>query len=189
MTDERGGGGPAATHKAHESDPTFFEENDLGRARRGRWLRRLFFVALVGLLVAGALNLLGVRTGTVSAQAAGYEIVVTYAKVTRPGLATPWTVEITREGGFPTGVVTVATTSKYFDLFDENSVDPEPVESVSDGDQTIWGFQAPRGDTMTVSLDARIEPGTQLDHPEATTSILVDGTPVVSVPYRPSVPP
>jgi len=151
--------------------------------RRARTLRRVVVVALFAFLLLAALNVFGVRTSEVTATDGGYELTVRYASVTRPGLASPWSLEIRHEGGFD-GPVTVATTASYFELFDENGLDPDPSSAVSDGEHIIWEFEEPPGDVLVVSFDARIEPAAQLTWIHATTSVLEDGAPVVSATYR-----
>lgn len=166
------------------------EGDTLRVARRGRWFRRLFSVVLVAFLAAALAGVFGIRSGEVEAAGGGYELTVSYAEVTRPGLTTPWTIEVRHPGGFPTGLVTVATTSEYADAFEQLQPDPEPVESISDGSRTIWSFQPPAGgDTVAVSLSGRIDPSLQLVTKRAVTSVLVDGAPVVSVRYRTYVTP
>ena len=162
--------------------PTTPADVGVERVRNGLWLRRIFTIGLAGFLLLGALNVYGVRSGEVSATGGGYELEVRYAKVSRPGLATPWSVEVTRPGGFD-GPVTLATTASYFDAFDENGLDPDPTESVSDGERIVWTFDA-QGERLSVSFDARIEPGMQLRSVKATTELLEDGRPVASVRYR-----
>ena len=162
--------------------PTAPEEPDLLRSRRSRAVRRLFMALLVALLAVGASGRLGVYSRTVSASGGGYELTVTYAQVTRPGLATPWSLEIRHPGGFD-GPVTVMTKTKYLDLFDENGFDPEPSKSTATSDMVIWEFEPPEGDTLGISLDARIEPGAQWGR-TGESSILVDGEPVVTVKYK-----
>src|SRR5687768_16956034 len=98
----------------------------------------------------GALGLYGLRTRTVTAAGGGYELSVTYGAVSRPGLATPWSFEARRAGGFPDGL-TVAVTSSYFDAFDENGLGPAPVEETTDGELTIWRFSPTRSETLEVS--------------------------------------
>ena len=166
------------------STPTAPEPVDISRVRRVRVVRRFFVLLLTAFLVLGLAGVFGVKTTTVSASGGGYELEVTYARSGRPGLAAPWSVEITREGGFDDNVV-VSTTSSYFDLFDENGFEPDPESSWSSGEDIVWEFKQPEGDTLTIGLDARIGPSIQdLSPPEATTSVLVDGEPVVSVTYR-----
>lgn len=161
-------------------------EVPIERVRRARTVRRAFFVALSAFLLAGVLGLLGVRTATVNAEGGGYELEVRYARVARPGLSVPWAVTIRHPGGFD-GPVTLATNSSYFDLFDENSFDPDPESTTSDGERMIWEFEPPEsGDTMEVSLDTRGGPNIQWGT-SGTSAILEDGRPVVQVTYRTTI--
>jgi hypothetical protein len=160
------------------------EAVDIARVRRVRAVRRVFVLCLTTFLLLGLAGVFGVKTTTVSASGGGYDLKVTYAKSARPGLGIPWSVEVTKAGGFDDNVV-VSTTSSYFDLMDENGFDPDPESSWSSGEDIVWEFKQPEGDTLTIGLDARIGPAVQsLWPPEATTSVLVDGEPVVSVTYR-----
>ena len=160
------------------------EEVTLSRVRRVRIVRRLFVLLLTAFLITGLTGFFGVKTTSVKASAEGYELEVTYAKSARPGLAVPWSVQVTKEGGFD-GNVEVSTTSQYFDLLDENGFDPDPESSWSSGEDIVWEFKEPAGDTLTIGLDARVGPSVQtLWPPKATTKVLVDGRTVVSVTYR-----
>lgn len=170
-----------------ESTSTVFDQQSLTRIRRARTLRRIGISVLIVFLALGAFNVFGVRSDAVSATGGGYRLTVTYAAMTRAGLATPWSMEIQRAGGFD-GPVTVATTSEYFDLFDENGLDPDPSSATDDGEWIIWEFEPPPGDTLAISLDARTGPAIQVGK-EAQTAVLVDERPVVSVRYATGVMP
>src|SRR5439155_26835948 len=113
------------------------DDSGLRIRRRGRGLRRLFTLVIVALLVFALVGLLGVRTTTISAAGGGYRLQLHYAKVVRPGLAVPWELRVTSAGGFD-GPVTLATKSSYLDIYDENSLDPDPVHATQDGDRVIW---------------------------------------------------
>ena len=81
--------------------------------------------------------------------------------------------------------VTVAGTSSYFDAFDENGLGPAPVEETTDGDLTIWRFSPTSSATLSVSFDARIEPGVQLETVKGELSVLgPEGRPVVTVAFE-----
>jgi hypothetical protein len=160
------------------------DEVSLQREHRARALRRAWVVLLCMFLAAGAFSLLGVHTREVSAEGDGYELTVKYADRSRPGLASPWSVEVRRDGGFD-GPITLATTAAYFDTFDENGLDPEPTASTVSGAFLLWEFDPPEGDVLTVSFDARIEPSVQsLWPPEAITRLIVEDRRVVEVRYR-----
>ncbi len=166
------------------SIPTEPAPTDIGRQKRARAGRRVFVVLLGLFLLLGALGFYGVRKTSASAAGGGYEVSVDYASVSRPGVATPWSFEVRRPGGFPDGV-TVTVTSDYFEVFDENGLGPTPAEETTDGDLTVWRFAPTTSDTLSVSFDARIEPGVQLTTAKGELSVLgPDGQPAVTVGFR-----
>ncbi len=133
-------------------------------------------------VIAALLGLLGVKSATTSmTMADGTEVEIHYARITRPGLASPWAVTVHRPGGFD-GPITVRSTSAYFDLFDENGLDPDAAAATQDGEMVIWEFDPPPGETFRLSLDARIEPSVQWGR-DATTEVEVDGD-VATLTYR-----
>lgn len=162
-----------------------------GQLRRSRILRLMFLVGVTVFLLLGALGAFGVRHGEVSATGGGYELRVRYPTITRPGLASVWSVEVRRTDGAPLeGPIVLATTAGYFDLFDENGLDPDPAAAMSDGENIVWEFEPADGATaITIGFDARIEPGVQLTTVAATTTLLDEGAPAASVSYRTRVMP
>lgn len=153
--------------------------------RHARVDRRIS-TALVGLftivVVVALFGLLGVKSATTSTRMAdGTEVELHYARITRPGLASPWAVTVHRPGGFD-GPIIVRSTSEYFDLFDENGLDPDAAAATQDGEMVIWEFDPPPGETFRLSFDARIEPGAQWGR-DATTEIEIDGA-VATLSYR-----
>jgi hypothetical protein len=164
--------------------PEPVSREQVGRARS---VRRLGTGLLALFLVLGAVNVFGVRSDEVSASGGGYELTVTYAAMSRPGLATPWDVEVRRPGGFDRPVI-IATTGQYLDMFDENGLDPEPSSSTATEDLIIWEFEPPSGDTLSVTFDARLEPAVQAGR-SGETSVLVNGRSVVRVGYTTRVMP
>lgn len=162
--------------------PTAPGESNLATSRRARTLRRVFMTLLFGVLALGLAGWLGVRSATATASGGGYELTVTYGQVSRPGLATPWSLEIRHPGGFD-GPVTVSTSTGYLDMFDENGFDPQPSKSTATPDTVVWEFDPPEGDTLGVSFDGRIEPGAQWGR-SGESSVLVDGKPVVTAKYK-----
>ena len=167
--------------------PTSPEQSDLRRLRRARAGRRATLAVLLAILVLGAANALGVRVGAVTAAGGGYRIAVTYAEVSRPGLATPWGVEVTRQGGFD-GPIRIATSRAYLHLFDYNVVHPQPAKETGTPDMVIWEFDPPAGQTFRVSFDGRLEPTEHLSQ-GASTSVLEGALPVVTVHYTTRVVP
>jgi hypothetical protein len=164
------------------STSTLPTDSGLGHARRDRWFSLGIAVVLAVIVALALTGLLGVKSGTTSTRLAdGTEVELHYAQVSRPGLATPWALTVHRPGGFD-GPITVRSTSAYFDLFDENGLDPDPAASTQDGEMVIWEFDPPPGDTFRLSFDARIEPGVQWGR-SATTEVELDGE-VMSMTYR-----
>lgn len=167
--------------------PTSPPPTHLDRLRRARAGRRVGLTVLVGALVLAAANLFGVRFGAVTSSGGGYRLTVTYATVSRPGLSTPWSVEVQRKGGFD-GPIRIATSRRYLTLFDFNAAHPEPSATTGTPDVVIWKFDPPPGDTLRVSLDGRLEPTEHLSQ-LGETSVLVDDVPVVTVAYTTRVVP
>ena len=145
---------------------------------------RRILVAFAGLtLAAGLLGVLGIRETEASVDSNGYELAIRYAAVTRPGLATPFDVTVTRDQPLP-AQVGIAVSSSYLAAFDENGLDPAPSESFNDGEEQRWLFDVPEGERrLTVSFDARLEPAVQWTR-NATVSLLVDEEEVTAVDLR-----
>lgn len=145
--------------------------------------RRIVLALLFAILLAGIAGAFGVRTREATAIANGYELTVTYAAVTRPGLATPWSVDVRRPGGFLEGPITIAASGEYLDMFDENGLDPQPSASTADPEFVVWEFDPPMGDTLSVSFDARLEPAKQWGR-SGTVKVLDGETELVEVSFR-----
>lgn len=182
MAGERGADG--ADEAQAPPSTTAPPEADHARVRRRRTLRRVVFGALTVFLVLGVLGVFGPRTAETSATGEGWEMSVTYPRVTRPGLGARVTIEVRRPGGFDLPVV-LAVDSSYFDAFDESTLEPEPVEATADATRSIWTFAAPTaGDTVVVEVSGRLEPGAQLERLSGRASILVADQPAVSVRWK-----
>ena len=173
------------TEGGRKSIPTAPDPTDVGRQVRARIGRRVFVAILSLFLLLGAAGFYGVRKASETASGGGYELSVEYARISRPGLATPWSFEVRRAGGFPDGL-TVAVTSSYFDAFDENGLGPAPEQEGADGARTIWRFGPSPAETISVSFDARIEPGVQLTTLKGELAVLAGhaGPPVVTVAFK-----
>jgi hypothetical protein len=152
------------------------------RLVRARRYRRIGLAVLGLVVLAGLLNLLGVRHSVVSSAADGYRLTIEYASVTRPGLSTPWEVEVRHEGGFD-GSVTIATNATYFERFDFNQFYPEPASTASRGDVVLLTFEGIEGDRLVVRFDGRESPTYTLGLAEASTALEIDGREIVRVDY------
>ncbi|MGE3621201.1 MAG: hypothetical protein AB7L84_12140 [Acidimicrobiia bacterium] len=142
----------------------------LARERRGRRLRRAGLAAFGAFVLAGLVGALGVRTTTDEARDGGLEVRLTRAVVARPALAVPYRLVVSRPGGFDDPVEVRVSTS-YLEALDENGASPDPDSATTDGDETVWTFDPPEGEVLTVWLDTRIEPGVQWRRGGRTTVV------------------
>jgi hypothetical protein len=153
----------------------------VGELRRERLGRRVVLGVLVVFLAAGAFEVFGSKTDQARATAAGYTLTVTYPSVTRPGLPIRWEFEVTHQDGFDQPI-RLATTFDYLHLFDISNLEPDAASSTSTHTEVIYVFGPPPGDDFRVSMDGNAESGFH-ELPAATTTLIVDGQPVVSVTY------
>jgi hypothetical protein len=174
----------SGTRRARSTDPDPVTLSVLRRSRAGR---RIILCILALFILLGVSSLLGAHTATRQASGGGYELKLDYPAVSRPGLAVRWILFVHRAGGFQ-GPVQVATTSTYFNLFDFNNLDPVPSKQTTSTDLSIWEFDPPVGDTLRITFDGRLEPARQHGS-VATTSILENDLPVVSIRYQTRVMP
>lgn len=141
-----------------------------------RVLRRVSFTLIGLLIILGATGFLGVRTLTEQVANHGYSLTVIHAAVTRPGLATPFSILVNRsDGAALPSPITIRIDSAYLAMFDDNGVEPQPVSSFNDSHSTWWTFDVlPNRSELRVDLDARIEPAVQWGR-SAIVALSVDG--------------
>jgi hypothetical protein len=176
----------SAEHSADDESifSTVPDAPSLDRVRRAQWGRRVLLAILVAILVAGAVGLLGIRSRTAEANAAGYDLQVHYASIARPGVEVPLDIQVQRDGGFA-GDVTLAVPSSYLSALDAQSPQPEPKSTTSDGDLVVFRFDPPPGDTFGVAWEAQVDPAANMGRKEATISVIGDdGPPATSVSIR-----
>lgn len=148
-----------------------------------RVLRYVALGVMTVLLVAGLSGAAGVRSRTATATAGGLELSARYGQVVRPGVAAPFDIAIRAagEGELPREL-RVEVASSYLAMFDENGLEPEPAESWSGDGRTVWTYLVPEGEReLTISLDARIEPGVQLSRRTAAVTIHTGAGPTVTL--------
>jgi hypothetical protein len=148
---------------------------------RATWTRRVWIVLLAALVAVGATGFLGVHTGTVSASGGGYDLTLRYPQVARAGLDVRWQVTLRHPGGFGKSV-DLLVTGDYFDIFETQGVWPEPSAETRSARYVHWTFDPPAGDTLVVDYDAYIQPASQVGR-DGTVTVVVDGSPVVSVDF------
>jgi hypothetical protein len=154
------------------------------------WLTGLLLFAVIGSAVLDGLDVVdvwGVDTATVSEDGPGdTELSVRYATVTRPALATPFEIVVTKAGGFD-GDVELAVDLDYLQLWDLNGIIPAPNAERSDDRRVIWTFDPPEGDTLRVLYEARIEPGVQGETRAGVVSLLEGGEVAITVRFETKV--
>ncbi|HEX2154703.1 MAG TPA: hypothetical protein VHL52_12095 [Acidimicrobiia bacterium] len=151
--------------------------------RRETRLHYISFGFVLLITALAATGVLGVRTTTSVGSADGYTLEVHHASVSRPGLATPFSVSVVAEAASLPGSVTVRVDSAFFQMFDENGLDPQPASSFNDSEWTTWTFDVPPNSTeLKVDFDARIEPAAQWGETAAAT-LLIEDEEVVTVDF------
>lgn len=153
-----------------------------------RWLYAVTSVVLSAIAVLAvtdatkAVDTFGVSSDHVAAVGGGHELDVEYGTTSRPGLATPFAIEVRRPGGFD-GPITVAVDHHYMQMWDENGFYPTPSSETTDGPWLLWEFDPPEGDVLRFTYDARIEPAVQQGR-DGRVAVMEGGVPVVEVDFH-----
>jgi hypothetical protein len=142
----------------------------------------LMFAALFDWLTDVAV--FGVEDETVRASGGGFDLEVNYASLSRPALATPLDIIVTRPGGFDEPL-TLALTGTYFDIWDENALSPQPDAETSDAERLLLTFEPPaNSDTMRISYDGRVEPTAQRGRRGAVAIVDENDDEIVTASFR-----
>jgi hypothetical protein len=164
-------------------DSTLQDVRSVDQNVRGHNVRRVTIAVLAVIVVLGAIGVFGMRSATVRTTGDdGYQLSVTYARVSRAGLDSPWRVQVTHPGGF-SGPITLATTVSYFTMFETQGLTPQPVAETVAGRYQYQQFSQPAGDTFTLTFDAYIQPSSQRGR-TGRTALIMDGHEVARVSYR-----
>jgi hypothetical protein len=170
-------------HQQTDDDSTLSPTRDLGTVQRAQHGRRAAILAMWVLVIAGAVGAFGVRSATVRASSDGFGASLYYAQVARAGWDVPWHLEITKEGGFDSGTVTVAVSRSFFDIYETQGFHPSPESETSDDQYVYLEFSAPPGDTLVVDYDAYIQPMAQLGR-RSHLKVITDGQERVDLRWR-----
>lgn len=165
----------------NSADDTTSELSEAPRGRRGRWGRLAGTALLVLIVLAAALDLLGPRQGETSQEQGGYTLAVAYPQIGRAGEPAPLNITVTSAAPFGE-TVRLRLCDAYFDHLDFQSWYPNPsAETTSEG-WLVYEFDPPpTGDTLEISLDARVAPGQFGGRDTCEISVLEQQSPVVSV--------
>jgi hypothetical protein len=150
------------------------------QVRRARNWRRVGIVALWVFIIAGVSGFLGIQMSTTTATAAGWTLGVHAPRLTRGALDAPITITITREGGF-TDKITLRVGRNLLDHLDANLVAPAPSAETGSPAAVDWTFDPPDGDTLTISIDARMSPSEMPGVDRLRFAVVARGIEVVEV--------
>jgi hypothetical protein len=154
------------------------------RAKRARGGRRLFVAGLFLFLALGLAGVMGVHSAGAHAAGGGYDLKLRYAKTTRPGVSTPFAIELTKNGGFDSRQpVTLSLTSSYAETLQITRIQPEPSSETADGTSVHWQFDPPSGDTLAVSIGAEVDPSADAGRRRGTLAVLEGDRPVARVQF------
>lgn len=160
--------------------------SDLGSqtaSRRRRNGRRLGFLLLLLIVLAGLLNVLGPRASTARAEADGYTLEVVHAAVARSGQPAP--LEITVDSPVPfTKPIEIVLDARLFDSLDFQNWYPNPDSETRAGDELSYEFAPPEGNQLVVHLDARVSPGLALGPEPHWVELLIGDEVVARVDYE-----
>ena len=167
---------------AHDADllSPEVQERSIRTSRIGYALTTALLTAVIGVTAIdgiGGVHVFGVDSDTVSAAGGGYELTVTYGAVARPALATPFDIDVHRDGGFD-APITIAVDRRYMRIWDENGLYPAPSAEYNTADEVVWEFDPPAGDDLHVTYDGRIEPALQSGR--SGTVAVIEGTQAVA---------
>jgi hypothetical protein len=149
-------------------------------------------LALAGLLVAVLLDVGGAVLGVDSAVAVdtapdGTGLKVEFPAVTRPALASPFSIQVHRPGGF-TGPLELAISRPWIEVWDENGMYPGPDKETGDGNWVVYEFEPPDGETFRFFYDARLEPARQ-ESVAGAVELRENGVAIASVTFETTVRP
>jgi len=148
------GDSSAGERRAHETIRTATWTENPGTTRREVVFRRTVLFAMVLMVAAAALGLLGPRDSTVSAEAAQGAMDVTYPQIARPGLEVEVSVRLTpREGS---GTATLTVPQDALSLVGVEAIHPEPASQVSRDDAVTFEFELSDDERVTVTLSGRV---------------------------------
>ena len=151
--------------------------------RRVHLLRDASLTLVAVLALVGVTGLLGVRAGSATASADGYDVQVDYPRITRGGLSADFGIRVLRPGGFGGSPVTIAATREYLGLFDIQRVFPTPIREAGDRSLVYWTFEPPSSDILDVSFTTQTgETLGQVGMHDAEVQVLVGGNRIARIP-------
>ncbi|WP_325599354.1 hypothetical protein [Nocardioides sp.] len=165
------------------ADETISNLRDTPPRRRGQLLRRAGIGLLVTIVVLAAVDLLGPRTGETTVQTGTHSLGVEFPQIARAGEPAPLHITVDAAGGFG-DVVQLRVCAELFDDLDFQNWYPNPSSETAQPPWVFYEFDPPpAGDTLEISLDARVAPGQLGGINDCQISVLVEDEPVVSATF------
>lgn len=145
-----------------DSWPTGPADPSPGWDRLESVLRGVAIAVVATVVVLAITGVTGVTTATATESSDQIEVAVRHASVTRPGLATPFSVTVEPADGEPLPTtLEIGVPTEFLAMFDENGLHPTPDSESSDGIYRTWTFEMPASTRrFTVEYDARLQPNT-----------------------------
>ncbi len=164
-------------------DDTTATLRDTPPGRRGRWWRRAGVALLVVIVALAAVDLLGPRSGETSVTSGSRALGVEFPQIARAGEPAPLHVTVDVADGFGE-VVQLRICDEIFNDLDFQNWYPNPSAETAAPPWVIYEFDPPpSGDTLEISLDARVAPGQLGETDDCQISLLEQDEPVVSVSF------
>ena len=164
----------------------FSTTSDIPTTPRGafeRWATWTGLLLLALIVLAGAVGLLGPKTGEKSASSRAFDLRVEYPAITRAGEPAPLNVRVESAGGF-SGPIQLSFCEDLFDDLDFQSWYPTPSAETGDTSELMYEFDPPEGQVFEVSLDARAAPGQFGEVEDCTVTVFEDDVEMVSVSFN-----
>lgn len=138
---------------------TLPRDPSVGWDRFERWLRIIAVIAVFGVVGYAAFGCAGPTTATTSASQGELAVEVRYASVSRPGMPSPFVVDVhTVDGSSLPAKVDVEVPRPYLSMFDENGLDPAPDSIAADDSTEVWTFATDGRSVLVIDFDARLQP-------------------------------
>ena len=136
--------------------PTLEDVVSTRLSRRARSFRRVGLVALLAIVVAACMGLLGPASGNTAKEGpAGEQVEIEFPSPTRPGLDSKVRVKLTPAGRMTEEVV-LTIDQEMYDVLGLHQVVPEPRHQQSDGNGRVsLTFDPPEDRTLSVTFTGR----------------------------------
>lgn len=156
-------------------------EQELRRLNARRWGRRAVLAVLAAIVGLGIVGVFGERSRDTEASSGGLKLGVTFPSVVRAGPPASLEIRVERADGFQ-GPVDIAFDSRYMDALDQVVLSPQPEDERTAGDDVVWTFSQPAGDSLVVRIDAQVSSQARFRH-RGHVAVVEHGSKVVEADF------